>query len=147
MPDFPKDNTIEQKIENANRDNLIGVLLQARTVSYEGRKRLAGMIVQMRGHVFTKDNYKYVPGGIEGNCDKCGMVLLIPEHPKPNQHQIWGLATELNCPASRRKEDKAQSYADMPRNLYEKFLIKTGRIDHNPTIIIPGSEDSRNSRK
>ena len=147
MPRFPKDKIIEQKIEDANRDNLIGILLQSSTVSYEGRKRLAGTIVQMRGHTFTKDNYKYVPGGMEGNCDKCGMVLLVPECPKPKQQQIWGLATELNCPAARRKEDKAQSYADMPRDLYEKFLINAGRIDNNQKIIITGSEDSRNPRK
>lgn len=127
MSRFPKDIEIEKKINKTNRDNLINILLQAKTISYDGRKRLASVIVQMRGHTFTKDNYQSVPGGVEGKCDKCGMVLLIPEYPKSKQQQIWGLATELNCPAARRQEDKAQSYADMPQKMYEQFLIKTGR--------------------
>lgn len=121
---FPTDIEIQQSITDANVDTIVAMLLQTNGI-YEARQKVAELIITLRGHTVTRDNRQFLPGGIEAQCDKCGMKLLIPVKPKPGEAGVYGRATELNCPAAR-KGRPAEGYADMPAALYEKFLIQTG---------------------
>lgn len=144
---FPKDAEIEEKIRDAQVDNVVATMLSA-VGHYEARRGLAEFIMTLRKHVMTRDNVQILPGGMEGRCDRCGMKILVPVKPRPGEDPIHGRAAELNCPEARRSK-VAEGYADMPLHLYEKFLFSTGLEDGKPrpTSFDPAPDISEALRK
>lgn len=123
MSRFPKDAEVEERIRDAQIDNVVTTMLSA-VGHYDGRRRLAEFIMVLRRHLMTRDNVQVLPGGMEGRCDRCGMKILVPVKPKEGEYAIHGRAAELNCPEARRGRP-AEGYADMPLHMYEKFLIES----------------------
>lgn len=147
MSRYPKDAEIEEKIRDAQIDNVIQTMLSA-SGNYEARRHLAEFVMVLRRHLMTRDNVQVLAGGMEGRCDRCGMKILVPVKPKPGEYLIHGRAAELNCPEAR-KGRPAEGHADMPVHLYEKFLIESNieRPWERPTSFTPEPDISERLAK